>query len=39
MKDLGEPLNDAELAEALKILDADANGVVDINEFLNWWRE
>jgi calmodulin len=38
MADLGEPLNDAELDEALKILDKNGDGKIQIEEFLSWWQ-
>jgi hypothetical protein len=38
MKDLGEPLNDHELAEAVAMLDKNKDGTIQMDEFLAWWR-
>lgn len=34
---LGKELDDAELKEALRILDANGNGTVEFGEFVEWW--
>lgn len=36
-KDLGVPLDDAQLDEAIADLDINKDGVIDLNEFSKWW--
>jgi Ca2+-binding EF-hand superfamily protein len=36
LKDLGYDLDDEELEEAYKCLDANGDGVIDYNEFRTW---
>ncbi|KAF4321196.1 hypothetical protein BBO99_00005205 [Phytophthora kernoviae] len=35
--DLGGVLTDRDLRKALRILDRDSNGVIDLDEFTEWW--
>ena len=36
-KDLGVPLDDAQLDAAIEDLDVNKDGVIDLNEFSKWW--
>lgn len=36
-KDLGVPLDDAQLDAAIEDLDVNKDGVIDLNEFCKWW--
>ena len=36
-KDLGQELSDEQYAEALKDLDVNGDGVIDLGEFKRWW--
>lgn len=35
---LGRPMDEETMAKAIKLMDADGDGVVDFPEFLAWWR-
>lgn len=35
--ELGQPLNEAEVAVAMSMLDEDGNGVIEFPEFVSWW--
>lgn len=39
MEDIGEELDDAELAAALKKMDKDGSGKVELSEFIRWWED
>ena len=34
---LGTPLEEEELNAAMKILDTDESGVIEFDEFVDWW--
>jgi Ca2+-binding EF-hand superfamily protein len=34
---LGKDLNEAELKEAINVLDTNKNGYIEFNEFVAWW--
>lgn len=36
-KELGKPLDDKQLEEALNDLDINKDGVIDEDEFCKWW--
>jgi len=36
-KELGRPLDDAELEECLKDLDLNSDGKISLDEFQKWW--
>ena len=36
-KDLGQELSDEQYTEALKDLDVNGDGVIDLGEFKRWW--
>lgn len=36
LKDMGWNVTDADVVEALKVLDKDGNGDIDLDEFLHW---
>ena len=38
-EDLGEKLEGNELDEAVRALDKDKSGVIEFEEFLEWWQE
>ena len=38
MADLGAPLNEQQLAQAIQQLDTDGRGAVSFGEFLLWWK-
>jgi Ca2+-binding EF-hand superfamily protein len=35
--ELGHPLDDKQIEEALKDLDVNKDGVIDLDEFCTWW--
>jgi hypothetical protein len=37
-KDLGHALSAEELKEAVEVLDRDASGTIEMNEFVAWWK-
>lgn len=37
IEDLGGVLTDSDLSAALRVLDKDRNGVIDLQEFIGWW--
>uniref|UniRef100_A0A7S1GD85 EF-hand domain-containing protein n=1 Tax=Bicosoecida sp. CB-2014 TaxID=1486930 RepID=A0A7S1GD85_9STRA len=39
MEDIGEELEDAELEAALKKMDKDGSGKIELDEFIKWWED
>lgn len=37
VEDLGGVLTDSDLSAALRVLDKDRNGAIDLQEFIGWW--
>lgn len=37
VEDLGGMLTDSDLSAALRVLDKDCNGTIDLQEFIGWW--